>query len=126
MSQILDASALLTLLHGEPGAQVVEEALDGALISTVNWAEVVQKSLERQADVSWMREGFSKVGVVFEPFTPVQAETAAHLWSRVRRHGLSLADRACIALAMDRQLPILTADRVWGELVLPVEIRLVR
>nr|VFJ55913.1 MAG: PIN domain nuclease, a component of toxin-antitoxin system (PIN domain) [Candidatus Kentron sp. FW] len=125
MSQILDASALLAFLHGESGARVVEEALDGALISAVNWAEVVQKSLERQADISWMREGFSKVGVVFEPFTPVQAEIAAHLWSRARHHGLSLADRACIALAMDRQLPILTADRVWGELALPVEIRLV-
>ncbi|MBT8421206.1 MAG: type II toxin-antitoxin system VapC family toxin [Gammaproteobacteria bacterium] len=126
MSQVLDASALLTLLHEEPGARDVERALNGALVSTVNWAEVVQKSLKRQADVSWMRKGFSEVGVIFEPFTLVQAETAARLWNKTYRYGLSLADRACIALAMDRQLPILTADRAWAELDLVIEIRLLR
>ncbi|MEA3276787.1 MAG: type II toxin-antitoxin system VapC family toxin [Pseudomonadota bacterium] len=126
MSLILDASALLAMLHEEPGAEHVEQVLDRASVSAVNWAEVVQKSLQRQADVSWMREGFTELGVDFEPFTPAQAELAAHLWDETRRYGLSLADRACLALAAERNLPVLTADRTWSELDLSVEIQLLR
>ena len=126
MSLILDASALLALLHEEPGAETVEQGLDGALVSAVNWSEVVQKSMKRQADVSWMREGFIEVGVVFEPFTPAQAELAAHLWDKTRRYKLSLADRACLALAMERKAPVLTADRAWSKLDLDVDIQIVR
>lgn len=126
MSRVLDASALLALLHKEPGAALVEQALDGALVSTVNWAEVAQKSLCRGADVSLLREGFSQLGVVFEPFTPVQAELAAQLWEKTRHVGLSLADRACLALAMERGFSILTADRAWGELGLDLAIELIR
>ena len=62
----------------------------------------------------------------FERFTPRQAETAARLWSRTRNHGLSLADRACLALAMDKTLPVLTADRAWSELDLDIEIQVIR
>jgi PIN domain nuclease of toxin-antitoxin system len=126
MSLVLDASALLAFLHDEPGADRVKSVLDGALFSAMNWAEVVQKSLRCKADVIGMREEFSDVGVVFEPFTLSQAELAACLWGKTRRQGLSLADRACLALAMERQGVVLTADRVWGELELNVEIRLVR
>lgn len=126
MNLILDASALLALLHEEPGAETVEQGLDGALVSAVNWSEVVQKSLKRQADVSWMREGFAEVGVVFEPFTLAQAELAAQLWDKTRQYGLSLADRACLALAMERKAPVLTADRAWSKLDLGVDIQFVR
>jgi len=126
VSSILDASALLALLHEEPGAERVEQVLDGALVSAVNWSEVVQKSLKRQADVSWMREGFTEVGVVFEPFTPAQAELATRLWDKTRRYGLSLADRACLALAMERKATVLTADQAWRELDLGVEIQFIR
>ena len=123
---VLDASALLAFLHDEPGAERVREALDGGMVSAVNWAEVMQKSLLRRADVSGMQEDFYEVGVVFESFTPNQAEVAAKLWDKTRRQGLSLADRACLALAMERKSPILTADRAWAELGLNVEIQLVR
>jgi len=123
---ILDASTLLAFLHDEPGADRVRQALDNSIISAVNWAEVVQKSLLWRTDVSGMQEEFSEVGLIFEPFTPEQAELAARLWEKSRRHGLSLADRACLALAMERNIPVLTADRVWAELGLDVEIRLVR
>ncbi len=126
MTLVLDASALLAFLHEEPGADRARQALDGAVVSAVNWAEVVQKSLQRRANVTGMREEFSEVGVIFEPFTPEQAEIAAHLWETTRRHGLSLADRACLALAMERKAPVLTSDRAWGELELRVEIQLLR
>lgn len=61
--------------------------LNGALVSAVNWAELVQKSLKREADVSGMGEEFSDAGVTFEPFTLRQAELAAGLWEKTRRQG---------------------------------------
>ncbi len=68
--------------------------------------------------------GFIEVGVSFEPFTSQPAETAAHLWPQARNRGLSLVDRACLAL--DKALPVLTADRAWSELGLDIEIQVVR
>ena len=126
MSVVLDASALLAFLHEEPGGEAVSPVLEDALVSTVNWAEVLQKSLRREVDVEGMQQEFMDVGVIFEPFTPRHAEIAARLWLRTRAHGLSLADRACLALAMDRALPVLTADRQWLKPGFEMDIRLIR
>jgi len=126
VSVILDASALLAFLHGEPGEERVAAALDGARVSAVNWAEVLQKARQRGADIDGMHGELTRVGVVLEPFTPDQAEIAARLWEPTRRCGLSLADRACLALALDRSLPVMTADRAWSELGLAIEVELLR
>ncbi|MCU7917612.1 MAG: type II toxin-antitoxin system VapC family toxin [Candidatus Thiodiazotropha sp. (ex Dulcina madagascariensis)] len=126
MKQVLDASALLAFLHNEPGADRVRQVFGSGIVSAVNWAEIVQKSLLRGADVSGMREELSEVGVAFKPFTPEQAEIAAKLWEKTRRHGLSLADRACLALAIDQNHSVLTADHAWRKLGLGVEILLIR
>jgi len=123
---VLDASSLLAFLHKEPGAEQVWSALSGALVGAVNWSEVVQKSLQRQADVTGMRQEFTEAGVVFVPFTAEQAEIAAHLWDTTRAFGLSLGDRACLALAVERQLTVLTADRAWSKLSLEVDIQFIR
>jgi ribonuclease VapC len=74
---VLDASSLLAFLHDEPGTERVRSALAGALVSAVNWSEVVQKSLRFQADVWGMRQDFVEVGVIFTPLTEAQAEIAA-------------------------------------------------
>lgn len=126
MSVVLDASALLAFLHDEPGGEKVSAVLEGARVSAVNWCEVLQKALQRDVDVAGMQQEFTDVGVRFEPFTPQQAERAAWLWSHTRNHGLSLADRACLALAMDQGLPVFTADRAWSRLNLDIEIRVLR
>jgi PIN domain nuclease of toxin-antitoxin system len=126
VTRVLDASALLAFLHDEPGAEQVRRAFDDALVSTVNWAEVIQKSLRREADVGGMRAEFAEVGVIFEPFTAAQAETAARLWESTRQHGLSLVDRACLALAIEKQAVVLTADRAWTDLGLAIEIQALR
>ncbi|MCW8828416.1 MAG: type II toxin-antitoxin system VapC family toxin [Gammaproteobacteria bacterium] len=126
MSTVVDASALLAFLHKEPGAEKVEAALDGARVSAVNWAEVVQKALRQSVDTVGMQAAFIEVGVQFEAFTPTQAETAARLWEPGKALGLSLADRACIALASELSLPILTGDRAWTRLDIDVEIVLFR
>jgi PIN domain nuclease of toxin-antitoxin system len=123
---VLDASGLLAFLHDEPGAERVRSAFEGALVSAGNWSEVVQKSLQRQVNVSGMRQEFIEVGVIFIPFTEEQAEIAAYLWNQTRHQGLSLADRACLALAIERKRPILTADRVWSELGLDLDILPIR
>ncbi|WP_019591846.1 MULTISPECIES: PIN domain-containing protein [unclassified Thioalkalivibrio] len=126
MTTVLDASALLAFLHDEPGGDSVARALDGGCVSTVNWSEVLQKALQRGVDVRGMQQEFMDVGLVFEPFTAQQAELAAQLWESSRRHGLSMADRACLALARDKALPVLTADRAWSQLDLDIEVRSLR
>ena len=126
MSPVLDASALLAFLHDEPGADKVSAVLDGARVSTVNWSEVLQKSLRRQVVVDGMQGEFVDVGVVFEPFTAEQAERAARLWAEVRGLGLSLADRACLALASELDATVFTADRAWSSLDLGIDIHLIR
>ena len=126
MSVVLDASALLAFLHEEPGGERVSSVLEGAHVSAVNWSEVLQKALQLDVEIDGMQQEFVDVGVTFEPFTPEQAEIAARLFTRTREHGLSLADRACLALAMEKGLPVLTADRAWGRLKLDVAIEVVR
>ena len=126
MALVLDASSLLAFLHDEPGADKVWSKLSGALVGAVNWSEVVQKSLQRQADITGMRQEFVEAGVLFVPFTAEQAEIAAQLWEKTRALGLSLADRACLALAIERKVPVLTADRAWSALSLDLDIQFIR
>ena len=73
-----------------------------------------------------MTEWLRGLNLTVEAFTDTQAETAAHLWSQTQHLGLSLADRACLALALDKSLPVLTTDRVWQQLELTLEVRVVR
>ena len=126
MTTVLDASALLALLHQEPGAEQVAAALDQALISAVNWAEVIQKAASREVRLAGLREDLAAAGLGFEPFTTAQAETAGRLWAETRQLGFSLGDRACLALAMERAAQVLTADREWSRLELGLEIRQIR
>ena len=126
MSAVVDASALLAWLHDEPGAECVAAVLDGALVSAVNWSEVVQKLLQRGADIEGMDADVVELGVTIEPFTAAHADVGARLWAKTRKAGLSLADRACLALAQDRALPVLTADQAWMALGLDTEIVLIR
>lgn len=98
-------------------------------IFSVNWSEVMQKVLAKSIDTARVGELLRERELSIEPFTATQAEIAADLWSRISGLGLSLAERACLALAMDKSLPVLTADRTWevGDVrPLGVEVRLIR
>jgi PIN domain nuclease of toxin-antitoxin system len=123
---VLDASALLAYLHREPGWELVQSALAGACIGAVNWCEVALKAGRHGLDVPRIRSFLVDMELNIVPFTPEQAEAAAKLWSATQAHGLSLADRACLALALERNLTVLTADRVWSALGLHIDIRLIR
>ena len=126
MSVVLDASALLAYLQDEPGAERVRAALANAVISTVNWAEVVGKARDEGVDTRGLREDLASLGLAFEPLSAVQAEIAGQLKERTRRCGLSLGDRACLALGSDRGEPVYTADGVWKQLDLGVEVETIR
>lgn len=123
---ILDASALLAFLQGEKGADVVQAVMSHALISSVNWAEVIQKMSVFDESVAEIRPDLEVMGLKVIPFTVEQADICASLWQMSKPYGLSFADRACIATGIQRKTDVLTADRVWQSLVLPVEIKTIR
>lgn len=68
----------------------------------------------------------TEIGLSIEPFSLEHAETAAQLWMKTRSQGLSLADRACLALAVEKQAPAVTSDRSWNGLDIGIEIELLR
>lgn len=112
-SAMLDASALLAYLQGEPGEDTVEELLDaGAVCSAVNYAEVAQKVRARGSNWATVAKLLESSGLRVETATPVDAVRAAELW----RPGspLSLADRFCLATATRLGVPAWTTDRSWG------------
>jgi len=123
---ILDASALLAYLHKETGWESVQSVIPESCIGTVNWSEVAQKIAHKGMDVSAVRSLLEELGLTIVPFSVEQAEFAAQLWEESRRLGISLADRACLALAKQHEVRVLTADRVWSELALSIEIQLLR
>ena len=110
---VLDSSALLAFLQGEPGAEVVEEALgEGGLCGAANWSEVAQKVLAHGRNWELSRALLASFDVRVEPVTAADAEWAATRW--VPGEGLSLADRLCMALGARTDGPVWTADAVWG------------
>jgi ribonuclease VapC len=126
MRAVLDASALLAYLQDEPGSDAVEAVLAESVISSVNWAEVVQKSIAADVSMDGMRDDLEAVGLIVSPFTPEEAEIAGRLWQQTRQYGLSLGDRACLSLGIRLNIPVLTADQIWASLNLPITVHVVR
>ncbi len=113
-------------MNEEAGAARVAERLGEALISAVNWSEVAERSLSIGLGIGGLREELEDLGLRVAGFDAVHAELAAVLREPTRDAGLSLADRACLALAEDLGVPVVTADRTWAALELGVEIELIR
>jgi ribonuclease VapC len=126
MSVVLDSSALLAFIQAEPGGEAVSGVVGEALMSSVNLAEVVTKLVERTGSLEIARTALGMANVDVVDFDRWQAEQAGLLVKTTRSYGLSLGDRACLALAMRESVPVLTADRVWAKLKLNVEVRVIR
>ncbi|RTH03912.1 VapC toxin family PIN domain ribonuclease [Thermus scotoductus] len=132
MTAVLDASALLALLKGEPGAERVAEALErGAYLSAVNLAEVLSKLADWGEDPAEAQARMAQVGLLGAavevlPFTGEDALEVARLRALTRAYGLSFGDRACLALARRLGLPALTAERAWAELDLGIPVEVLR
>lgn len=117
---VLDASAVLAYVQGEPGAEVVERALASSVIGAANLSEVLSKFSGR-AESRLVEAILTARGVVVEPVTRDDARQAARL--RESEPALSLGDRLCLALASRRGEPVLTADQAWGDAEGIIQIR---
>jgi PIN domain nuclease of toxin-antitoxin system len=132
LAPVLDASALLAHLRDEPGADVVAEAIaSGAVISTANLAEVFSRAADRGADPAKLAAELTQSGlldgaITVEPFTAADAIETGRLRPLTRDAGLSLGDRACLALARRLDAPALTADTDWQGVAHGVELHPIR
>ena len=129
---VLDASALIAFLYDEPGTHRVEAVLGrGALMSMVNWAEVVADMAARgetvEVSAPRARRVIEKVGTLeLVPFDEGHAHESARLRMPTKSLGLSLGDRACLSLGRIRRLPVLTTDGAWRSLRLSIKVVLIR
>jgi len=123
---VLDASAVLAVLNGESGAEAVWDCLPGAHISAVNAAEVAAKLVDGGLDAERAGQSLERLGARVVSFEAVDVISVAHIRLATRTAGLSLGDRACLALARRLALPALTADRQWRDVQVGVEVRLIR
>jgi ribonuclease VapC len=123
---VIDASAALCYVRRERGWENFPAYLPLGVMSVVNYAEVVQRLLRENANGTARAQALLDAGLRLADADHDAAVSAAALEGATRRQGVSLADRFCLSLGIRRGLPVLTADRPWDDLGLPVEIKLLR
>ncbi len=123
---VLDASALIAFLKDEVGGATVLAAMPDAVISSVNLAEVVTRLIDDGFAFEDVRTAIANTSIDTIGFDYEFAFGAGALREPTRAYGLSLGDRACLALAQRLGIPALTADRQWALIDIGVEVRLIR
>lgn len=126
MKFALDASALLAFLFGETGHEAVAEIIDHCGLSSVNLAEVISRFVRDGHSAELVHRQIASSGIEIAPFLGEDAALVASLAPATRDFGLSLGDRACLALALRHGIPAITADPIWAQLDLPVNIQVIR
>jgi ribonuclease VapC len=124
---VLDSSAILAVVNAEPGHEkLTDQVLAGAVASTVNLAEVQAKLVTRgwPPELAWQDANAPIDAAV--AFEPEHARLAGDLVSITKHLGLSLGDRACLALALVLKAPVYTTDKSWKNLKLNVRIHVIR
>lgn len=117
---------MLAVINGEPGAEIVFRSLRDAVVSAVNLGEVISKLTDYGHSDAEIDEVVGGLALDVVPFNAAQAHAVGTLHRSTRAWGLSLADRACLALANVLGGPALTTDRAWAELDVGIEVRLIR
>ena len=126
---VLDASALLAVLQGEPGAEIFTRKLDlleNAAVSAVNVAEAYGKLIGAGMPPADAWDAVTAPAREVVVFDTTQARITGDLVTKTRSLGLSLGDRACLALGIMLKAPVYTADRAWKTLHLGVPIHVIR
>lgn len=123
---VLDATALLALLNDEPGAERVAGYVSEAAIGAVNLTEVIGKLAEQGMPEAAIHTALEALGLDIVPFDEDLAYRAGMLHPQTKTLGLSLGDRACLALGQQLSRPVLTADRIWSRLKIGVEVVVIR
>ena len=124
---VMDASAVLALLRGEPGGEIVQRALGGAVISAVNLQEVYCKLLEDNVPTDVARDMVEGLRLEVRAHDAAAALASALLAPLTRKAGSGLGDRTCMALAIEERAPALTSDRSWTKVEAPgLKVELIR
>jgi PIN domain nuclease of toxin-antitoxin system len=125
---VLDTSAVLAYLFDEKGTEQVEQLLEHStcLISSVNYAELVSKLVDKGMPLADAIAAIDNLELEFRVQDKPQAELNADLRPISKPFGLSLGDRACLALGMIENLPVVTADRIWEKLPSTISVKVIR
>jgi ribonuclease VapC len=123
---VLDASALVALWRKERGWERVARDISASAVSSANLAEALSKFVEDGGDADTMANETVSTGCEIVVVSVMHAVTTAKLRPITRSLGLSLGDRVCLALAIERSCEVLTADRNWAKLNIGVPIQLIR
>ena len=123
---VLDASALIAFLRKERGAEKVADVLTRSCISAVNLAETLSKLVEYGKAVDEVAYQIERLQIPIIPFDAEQARIVGSLWKATRPVGMSLGDRACLSLALSRNVPALTVEREWETVDVGVQVILIR
>ncbi|HEV3304492.1 MAG TPA: type II toxin-antitoxin system VapC family toxin [Planctomycetaceae bacterium] len=123
---VLDASAVLAYALGEPGADLVRKQLFGAVMSAVNYSEVLKKTIERGGDMEATATLLAGARVDVVSFDSLHAAHTAKLFGETKDRGLSFADRACLSLAIDLGAALYTADKRLAGVKAPIDVVLIR
>jgi PIN domain nuclease of toxin-antitoxin system len=126
MTYVLDASAVLALIQGEPGGERVRAVVRQAALSSVNPTEIMTKLIGHGVPSNEVRLVLEGVTPFVHPHDEESALDAGALHAITRRQGLSLGDRACLALARRLAATALTTDRAWSRVDLGVPIEVIR
>lgn len=123
---VFDSSVLIAILRQETGSDVGEQSLNDALISTVNLAEVATYLARNSVPPETIDRALTAFPIEVMPFDREQGLIAGCLYPACKSLGLSLGDRACLALAKSKGLPVLTADKAWLKLKIGVDVKSIR
>ncbi len=123
---VMDASALIAFLRVEPGAEVAVKYMLRASMSAVNLSEVLETCVHKELAVNKVLALLKNWRIEIVPFDTEQATIAAEIKWQTGESTLSLAERACLALARSRGIPVLTSNREWSKLDLGIEVIQIR